>query len=69
MLHHIVYFESKYNIYHKADLNTKQVSILPDDEDYDHAVSDSESVPSMTDPMILQEYNASETHSHHEGGC
>ena len=49
------------------------------DEDYDHEVSDSpsgksafaddESVPNIADPMILQEYNASETHSHHEGGC
>ena len=32
MLHHVVYFESKYNLYHKADLNTKQVSILPHDD-------------------------------------
>ena len=46
MHHHIVYFavqgrpafpgepgvESKYNLYHKADLNTKQVSILPHDD-------------------------------------
>ena len=32
MHHHIVYFQSKHNIYHKADLNTKQVSILPHDD-------------------------------------
>ena len=46
----------------------QQIDRNIDDEDYDHEVSDSESVPSMADPMILQEYNASETHSHNEGG-
>ena len=39
------------------------------EDDYDHEVSDNESVPSIMEPMILQEYNASETRSHHEGGC
>ena len=32
MHHHIVYFEPKYNIYHKSDLNTKQFNILPHDD-------------------------------------
>ena len=32
MHHHIVYFESKYNLYHKADLNNRQVNILPHDD-------------------------------------
>ena len=39
------------------------------EDDYDHEPSDNESVPPIADPMILQEYNASETRSHHEGGC
>ena len=39
------------------------------EDDYDHEVSDNESVPSIGDPMILQEHNASETRSHHEEGC
>ena len=39
------------------------------EDDYGHEPSDNESVPSIADPMILQEYNASETRSHHEGGC
>ena len=49
------------------------------EDDYDHEPSDSpcgksaeadnESVHSIAEPMILQEYNASETRSHHEGGC
>ena len=47
----------------------QQIDRNPDDDDYDHEVSDNESVPSIMDPMILQEYNASETRSHHEGGC
>ena len=32
MHHHVVYLEPKYNIYHTADLNAKQVSILPHDD-------------------------------------
>ena len=47
----------------------QQIDRNIDDEDYDHEVSDDESVPNIADPMILQEYSASETHSHHEGGC
>ena len=39
------------------------------EDDYDHEPSDNESVPSIMEPMILHEYNASETRSHHEGGC
>ena len=39
------------------------------EDDYDHEPSDNESVPLIADPMILQEYNASEARSHHEGGC
>ena len=39
------------------------------EDDYDHEPSDNESVLSIADPMILQEYNASESRSHHEGGC
>ena len=42
---------------------------LDDDDDYDHEPSDTESVPSIAEPMLLQEYNASESRSHHEGGC
>ena len=47
----------------------QQIDRNIDDEDYDHEVSDDESVPNIADPMILQEYNASETRSHHEAGC
>ena len=47
----------------------QQIDRIPDMDDYEHGVSDSESVPSVADPMILQEYNASETRSHHEAGC
>ena len=39
------------------------------EDDYDHEPSDNESVPSVMEPMILQEYNASESRSHHEEGC
>ncbi len=52
-----------------SDPEVQQIERNIDDEDYDHEVPDDESVPNIADPMILQEYNASETHSHHEGGC
>ena len=47
----------------------QQIDRNPDEDDYYHEVSDKESVPSIMEPMILQEYNASETRSRHEEGC
>ena len=52
-----------------ANPEVQQIDRDSKEDDYDHEVSDNESVPSIMEPMILQEYNASETRSHHEEGC
>ena len=52
-----------------ANPEVQQIDRDSKEDDYDHEHSDNESVPSIADPMLLQEYNASETRSHHEVGC
>ena len=52
-----------------ANPEVQQIDRDSKEDDYDHEPSDNESVLSIADPMILQEYNASESRSHHEGGC